>query len=98
MKANSHPSILRVVERRGGNFECVSPGEIQRVFDAVPGIDSKRILFTPNFAPKEEYEWGLEQDVWVTLDNLHPIRHWPELFQGREIFVRADPGGRVGTS
>lgn len=92
VKANSHPSILRVVERRGGNFECVSPGEIQRVFDAVPGIDSKRILFTPNFAPKEEYEWGLEQDVWVTLDNLHPIRHWPELFQGREIFVRADPG------
>ena len=92
IKANPHPGILRVVEGRGGNFECASPGEIQRVFDAVPGIDPKRVLFTPNFAPKEEYKWGLKQDVWVTLDDLYPIRHWPELFHGREIFVRVDPG------
>ena len=92
MKANSHPKILQVVDRHGGNFECVSPGEIRRVFKELPGIDPKRILFTPNFAPREEYEWGLERGVWVTLDNLHPIRHWPEVFRNREIFVRVDPG------
>ena len=92
MKANSHPRILKVVDGHGGNFECVSPGEIRRVFDELPGINAKRILFTPNFAPREEYEWGLERGVWVTLDNLHPIRHWPEVFRDREIFVRVDPG------
>ena len=92
MKANSHTEILRAVDRHGGNFECVSPGEIRRVIDTLPGIDPKRILFTPNFAPRGEYEWAFEKDVWVTLDNLHPIRHWPELFRGREIFVRVDPG------
>jgi len=92
MKANAHPGILKVVDEQGANFECVSPGEIQRVLELLPDIDRKRILFTPNFAPKTEYQWGLEHDVWVTLDNLHPIRHWPEVFAGREIFVRVDTG------
>ena len=92
VKANSNADILRAVDAHGGNFECVSPGEIRRVFDTLPGIDPRRILFTPNFAPRDEYVWGLEQGVWVTLDNLHPIRHWPGVFRGRDIFVRVDPG------
>ena len=92
VKANSNPEILRAVDTHGGNFECVSPGEIRRVFDTLPGIDPRRILFTPNFAPRDEYEWGFEQGVWVTLDNLHPIRHWPGVFSGQDIFVRVDPG------
>ena len=92
MKANAHPDILRIVDEQGVNFECVSPGEIQRVLQVVPNIQRERILFTPNFAPRQEYEWALEQDVWVTLDNLHPLKHWPELFAGRELFVRIDTG------
>ena len=92
VKANSNSEILRAVDARGGNFECVSPGEIRRVFDTLPGIDPQRILFTPNFAPRDEYAWGFERGVRVTLDNLHPIRHWPEVFRGRDIFVRIDPG------
>ncbi len=92
MKANSHPDILRIVDEQAGNFECVSPGEIQRVLQLVPDIQRERILFTPNFASKQEYEWALGQGVWVTLDNLHPVRHWPELFAGQELFVRIDTG------
>jgi diaminopimelate decarboxylase/aspartate kinase len=92
MKANSHPDVLRIVDEQGGNFECVSPGEIQRVLQTVPDIPRERILFTPNFASKQEYEWALGQGVWVTLDNLHPLKHWPELFAGKELFVRIDTG------
>jgi len=92
MKANSHPELLRIVDEQGVNFECVSPGEIQRVLKLVPDIRRDRILFTPNFAPRQEYEWALEQGVWVTLDNLHPLKHWPEVFAGRELFVRIDTG------
>ena len=92
VKANSHPDILRTVDGHGGNFECVSPGEIGRVAETLPGIDPRRILFTPNFAPRGEYVRAFERGVWVTLDNLHPIRHWPEVFEGRDIFVRVDPG------
>jgi diaminopimelate decarboxylase/aspartate kinase len=30
--------------------------------------------------------------VWLTLDNLHPLRHWGDLFGGRELFLRIDTG------
>jgi diaminopimelate decarboxylase/aspartate kinase len=92
MKANSNVEVLRCLHREGLNFECVSPGEIARVLSLFPEIDRRRILFTPNFAPRVEYEQALSQGVWVTLDNLHPLREWPELFAGQEIFVRVDPG------
>jgi diaminopimelate decarboxylase/aspartate kinase len=83
---------LRLVHDRGINFECVAPGEIARVLETLPGIDRKRILFTPNFAPRVEYEQALEQGVWVTIDNLFVLRQWPKVFKGREVFVRVDTG------
>jgi len=92
IKANSHPEVLQVVYDGGMNFEVVSPGEIRLLLDLFPDIDRQRILFTPNFAPREEYEFGLEQGVWVTLDNLHPLREWGESFAGKEVFLRLDPG------
>jgi len=92
MKANSNVEILRLVHDRGLNFECVSPGEIARVLDVVPKIDRRRILFTPNFAPREEYERALENGVWVTLDNLYPLRNWAKTFKGRDVFIRIDTG------
>jgi diaminopimelate decarboxylase/aspartate kinase len=92
LKANWHPEILRIFHEEGLGFECVSQGEVEHVLATLPGLDRKRILFTPNFAPRAEYEWALAQGVWVTLDNLHPLKHWPELFNGREVFVRIDTG------
>ena len=92
IKANPHPEILAGFAAQGLGFECVSRGEVERVLEAVPGIDPKRILFTPNFAPRDEYAWALEAGPWVTLDNLHPLRHWGELFRGRELLVRIDTG------
>ncbi|HEY4572514.1 MAG TPA: bifunctional aspartate kinase/diaminopimelate decarboxylase, partial [Thermoanaerobaculia bacterium] len=55
-----------------------------------------RLLFTPNFAPREEYERGFAAGARVTVDNVHPLRHWPEVFRGKEIFLRLDPGRARG--
>jgi len=92
MKANSNRDLLRIIDEEGANFECVSPGEIKRLQELLPKLAPRRILFTPNFAPRDEYAWALEQGVWVTLDNLHPLRYWPELFHEQEVFIRLDPG------
>jgi diaminopimelate decarboxylase/aspartate kinase len=92
MKANNHPDILRTVEASGVNLECVSPGEINHVLTLFPDIDRKRILFTPNFAPRAEYEYALEKGVWLTLDDLYPLREWGEIFTGFEILLRLDTG------
>ena len=81
-----------MVESAGLNFDCVSPGEIDRILALFPHIDRKRILFTPNFAPRSEYEYGLEMGVWLTLDDIYPLRQWGEIFQGHEVFLRLDTG------
>ena len=86
-KANPHPDILRRLHARGVGFETVSPGEIARVRETV-GSDPF-VLFTPNFAARGEYA---TEGVQITLDNLHPLERWPELFAGRDVFVRVDPG------
>ena len=92
MKANWHPQILRRIYAAGLTLECVSQGELEHVFGSVPALDPQRVLFTPNFAPRAEYEFGFAKGVKVTLDNLYPLKMWPEVFRGREIFLRIDPG------
>ena len=96
MKANSNADLLRVVHTSGLKIECVSIGEIERAFEAIPALRADEVLFTPNFAPKEEYAAPLERGVHVTLDNLHPLEQWPGLFKGRSVFVRIDPGSGRG--
>ncbi|MEA3140475.1 MAG: bifunctional diaminopimelate decarboxylase / aspartate kinase [Gammaproteobacteria bacterium] len=92
MKANWHAEILRKVYGAGLALECVSRGELEHAFASVPALEPERVLFTPNFAPRAEYEFGFAKGVRVTLDNLYPLKMWPEVFRGREIFLRIDPG------
>ena len=92
MKANPHPALLPAVRDEGMEFECVSRDEVERVLGLFPELDRARVLYTPNFAPREEYAWALERGVQVTVDNLYVLTEWPELFRDREIFVRVDTG------
>lgn len=92
VKANFNAELLRIMGAAGVDFECVSPGEVQWLEEIFPDLDSTRILFTPNFAPRHEYEWGLRKGLQVTLDNLYPLQAWPEIFAGQKLFIRVDPG------
>jgi bifunctional diaminopimelate decarboxylase / aspartate kinase len=92
MKANPNVELLRTLHAEGISIECVSPGEIERTFEALPDIDRSRILYTPNFASRDEYLWALERNVPVTIDNSYVIERWPEIFSGREVFIRIDSG------
>ncbi len=91
IKANAHAQLLREVAAQGFDLECVSPGEMDRVestLDLVPG----RLLFTPNFAARGEYAEAYARGALVTVDNLHPLAQWGEIFAGRELFLRVDLG------
>jgi diaminopimelate decarboxylase/aspartate kinase len=92
MKANWHPEILRRIYAAGISIECVSRGEIEHAFASIADLRPERVLFTPNFAPRSEYQYGFDKGVRVTLDNLYPLKMWPQTFRGRDIFVRIDPG------
>jgi len=92
MKANPHPAVLQALAAEGVGFDCVSRGEVEHLLGCVPGLARDRILYTPNFAPRHEYAWAVAAGLTVTLDNLYPLRAWPELFRGAGVFVRIDTG------
>ncbi len=93
IKANPHPAILRALDGEGFDFECVSPGEVEAVREALPGIDPDRILFTPAMAGDEEFEAALAQGLRVTFDSLDAVRVLADgRHAGRRIAVRLDIG------
>ncbi|MGD8929021.1 MAG: bifunctional aspartate kinase/diaminopimelate decarboxylase [Lysobacterales bacterium] len=90
VKANDHPELLRTLAAEGLAFECVSLAEARHVLEQVPGLKAEQILFTPNFAPRREYEEALEMEVRLTVDNAWIVHQWPDLFAGHDIFLRLD--------
>jgi bifunctional diaminopimelate decarboxylase / aspartate kinase len=96
MKANAHPQVLQTLHAEGIELECVSRGEVERVLQLFPDIERSRVLYTPNFASRDEYAWALHAGVRMTVDNTYVLATWPELFAQREIFVRIDTGAGRG--
>jgi diaminopimelate decarboxylase/aspartate kinase len=92
VKANPNAHLLQVLRSEGLEFECVSRGEAERVRQLFPDLAPERILYTPNFAPRAEYAWALSAGVRITVDNTYVLAVWPQLFRGRDIFVRVDTG------
>ena len=92
IKANSHPAILQLLVEEGFGLECVSLGELQRVFEIIPELSPRRVLFTPSFAPRAEYEAAYGLGVTVTLDNIESLQRWPEVFRGHDLWLRVDLG------
>ncbi len=92
VKANPNREVLKRIAAAGVGFDCVSQGELAHVLELFPDLERRQVLFTPNFAPRAEYSYAYERGVAVTLDNLYPLREWPDLFEGREILVRLDTG------
>ncbi|MFH1728878.1 MAG: bifunctional aspartate kinase/diaminopimelate decarboxylase [Pseudomonadota bacterium] len=92
IKANSNPEILKILESLGLGFECVSLNEVKLIKNLFSGIENKRILFTPNFASKYEFENALKENVLINLDSTYPLKSWSNIFKNKDIFLRIDPG------
>lgn len=98
IKANSNREILKVFAQQGLGFECVSVGELERVRSLFPTLPTDRLLFTPNFASGKDFSSGFKLGAMVTLDNIQPLKLWPEIFKGREVLLRLDLGHGSGHS
>ena len=92
MKACWNPKVLQAFYEQGIGFECVSPGELRYLRRLFPDIDADRILFTPNFVPKEEFSIGYELAGHVTVGNVRALELWSDVFAHRSVILRIDPG------
>ena len=54
VKANFNAELLQALAGEGVDLECVSPGEVEWIEQVLPDGDLERILFTPNFARRDE--------------------------------------------
>ena len=70
LKANNHPEVVQTLSDAGSCFDCVSINEVEYLQKQLPGFSVDRVVFTPNFAPIEEYKKALELGCYVTLDNI----------------------------
>ncbi len=95
IKANSGPEILNCIADEGLGLECVSMAEVRHVLSTT-SISPHRILFTPNFAPREEYRQAIEAGVILTLDNLYILEQWGHELAGQSVMLRVDPGSGLG--
>ncbi len=96
VKANGNSHVLQNFFDLGLGFECVSIHELKQVLTLFPNISKERLLFTPNFASKSEYEYACTIGCYMTIDSLYPLEHWQELLAGQAILVRIDPGAGAG--
>ena len=96
MKANPHPAILKTLFNRGVGIETVSIEEVNRALTTLPDLQAGDVLYTPNFAAREEYQRALDLGVNVTVDNTTVLEQWGQDFAGRSIFIRLDPGSGLG--
>lgn len=96
MKANHHPKLLQLLYEKGCSFDCVSLEEVFYLQKLFPEIAIQRVVFTPNFAPIQEYKKALELGCFVTLDNLYLLEKHGEVFSGKEVLLRLDPGSGRG--
>ena len=94
-QANSHPAILQLLEAEGFGLECVSYGELKHVFQHLPELSPRRVLFTPASAA-QQYEAAFALGVTVTVDNVEALQRWPDLFRNRELWLRVDLGRGEG--
>ncbi|GDX79836.1 aspartate kinase [Deltaproteobacteria bacterium] len=89
MKACPVPEVVAAIAGAGLGLECVSAGEIALARSVAP---TSELLFTPNVASRAEYVEAIAAGAQLTVDSEFPLRAWPELFSGRDILLRIDPG------
>ena len=85
---NPHLRILEKVNRMGAGFKCISTQEITHLSKIFPDITPGQFLFAPGLAGPDDYEYVFERGITVVLNDVYPIKAWPDVFQEKEVFLR----------
>ena len=89
MKALPTAAILRVFDARGLHVDASSGFEAERALAA--GIAPERIQITAQELPKD-LKGLVQRGVLYNACSLHQLRSYGELFPGRAVSIRVNPG------
>ncbi|MFC1629625.1 diaminopimelate decarboxylase [Patescibacteria group bacterium] len=94
MKANSNPSILRILKEKGAGIDAVSPGEIALALRV--GFPPTDILFTGNNITDAEMDFALQNGVLLNIDSLSRLAKLGQRYPGQRVCVRINPDVGAG--
>lgn len=94
MKANSNPSILKLLLEEGASIDAVSPFEVRLALEV--GFAPKSILFTGNNVHRQELESCIQQQISVNVESLQALELYGQLCPGGEVSIRINPGVGAG--
>jgi diaminopimelate decarboxylase/aspartate kinase len=87
VNANPHPEILEKAYKLGAGFNCASSAELVHVSNVFSRIESQKLLFATTYTGPEEYDLAFKKGATVLINNLYPLRSWPDLFRDKGIFI-----------
>jgi len=86
MKANSNPSLLKILREEGSSIDAVSEFEVRLALES--GFEPQQIIFTGNNNSLAEIEYCVEQEVSVNLGSLVLLEKFGQRFPQTSVSVR----------
>ena len=94
MKANSNPSLLKIIFDEGGFIDAVSEFEVRLAIES--GFDANQIIFTGNNNSFEEIELCIKKKVSVNLGSLYLFEEYGKRYPNTSVSIRINPGIGAG--
>ena len=94
MKANSNPSLLKILLEEGSAIDAVSEFEVRLALES--GFEPQQIIFTGNNNTLAEIENCVEKGVSVNLGSLALLEKYGQRYPQTSVSVRINPGIGAG--
>ncbi len=90
VKANTNPTLLKIIFSMGFGADTVSMGEIQAALDA--GCPGQQIVFSGVGKRPDELAFALDHGVFINAESEEEIAAIARIRQGVHIGIRINPG------
>lgn len=90
VKANSNPSIVKILVREGAGVDASCANEIKLAKHA--GLSGENIIFSGNFLSDEDIEEGLKEKVLFNLDDVSLLPRVISFGKPETLSFRINPG------
>jgi len=93
-KANSNPSLLRIIREEGCLVDAMSPGELHMNLHA--GFTPEQILYVCNNVSEAELKNAAGHGLLVSVDSLAQLELYGCVNRGGKVMLRFNPGIGAG--
>lgn len=93
VKACPNPYILKILAAEGCGADCSSLPEL--MLSKMSGIEGKKVMFTSNETPAEEYQYAFKEGNIINLDDITHIKYLKKALGGKlpeTMCCRYNPG------